>query len=213
VNASQRGRPASPEKRQAMIAAAMRLFGAKGVDATTTREIAAMAETTERTLFKHFGSKQGLVQAAIDQVSFVAMRQQAYARITSEAPFTAQEFVEWHRAFLWDRVETAQAVPETYAVLFRELFRDGQFRADYAQRWLGGVFAPLAGHLEDMQARGEVTSRQSPAALASAFFSMSIGYLVSRFVLMPGFPWDDHANIESLVAMFRAICSDSNSLS
>ncbi len=191
-----------------MLDAAQRLFAAHGVDGTTTREIAAAAGTTERTLFKHFGSKQGLVQAAIAQVSFVAMQEEAYARIAESRPFTAEEFAEWHAWFLRDRVGMASAAPETYAVLFRELFRDGDFRIDYAQRWLAGVFQPLSFHLAKMQESGEIASRQSPHALASAFFSMAIGYLVSRFVLMPDFAWDDEGNIRSLVASFSAICAD-----
>jgi AcrR family transcriptional regulator len=206
VNASQRGRPASPEKRQAILDATQRLFAAKGVDATTTREIAAEAQTTERTLFKHFGSKERLVRAAIEQVSFTAMQQAAYARILNPQPFTASAFADWHRAFLADRIRTATAAPDTYAVLFRELFRDGNFRADYAERWLDGVFEPLCAQISGMKESGAVTSTQSPYALTSAFFSLSIGYLVSRFVLMPDFPWDDEANIESIVAMFQAVC-------
>jgi AcrR family transcriptional regulator len=206
VNASKRGRPPSPEKRQAILDAVQRLFAAKGVDATTTREIAAEAQTTERTLFKHFVSKEGLVRAAIEQVSFTAMQQAAYARILDPQPFTASAFADWHRAFLADRVRTAIAAPDTYAVLFRELFRDGAFRADYAERWLGTVFGPLCAQIERMQKEGAITSTQSPDALTSAFFSLSIGYLVSRFVLMPDFLWDDEANIDSIVAMFQAVC-------
>jgi len=207
MGALQRGRPPSAEKRQAIVDAAQQLFGAKGVDGTTTRDIAAAAGTTERTLFKHFGSKQGLVHAVIAQVSFVAMRQETYARIVDETPFTAREFAAWHMGFLRERIDTATRVPDSYAVLFRELFRDTDFRHEYAPRWVGAVLAPLAKHLEKMQASGEIASRQSPQALASAFFSMSVGYLVSRFVLMPNFAWDDDVNVDSLVAMFSAICS------
>ena len=210
MDALKRGRPPSAEKRQAIVDAAQRLFGAKGVDGTTTREIAAAAGTTERTLFKHFGSKQGLVHAAIAQVSFVAMRQETYARIADQTPFTAREFTEWHGGFLRERSSTASQVPDSYAVLFRELFRDADFRSEYAPRWLAAVLDPLAQHLEKMQASGEIASRQSPYALASAFFSMSVGYLVTRFVLMPSFPWDDDRNIDAVVAMFEAIRSNSS---
>lgn len=209
MSASQRGRPPSPEKRQAILDAAQRLFAAQGVDATTTREIAAAAETTERTLFKHFGSKQGLVHAAIEQVSFTAMQRAAYARILDETPFTSAEFKDWHRDFLRDRVRMAVAAPDTYTVLFRELFRDGAFRADYAERWLSGVFGPMCMQIGQMQQTGAISSRQSPHALTSAFFSLSIGYLVSRFVLMPDFAWNDEANIDSLVELFSATCAAS----
>ncbi|HYF06109.1 MAG TPA: helix-turn-helix domain-containing protein, partial [Acetobacteraceae bacterium] len=57
----------APTKHLDLLWAAARLFGSRGVAQTTTRDIAAEAGTTERTLFKHFGSKEGLVQAVISE--------------------------------------------------------------------------------------------------------------------------------------------------
>ena len=62
------GRPASPEIRQRILREAARLIAAQGIAGTSTRAIAAAAATTERTLFKHFGSKDGLVQAVVEHV-------------------------------------------------------------------------------------------------------------------------------------------------
>jgi AcrR family transcriptional regulator len=203
---ARRGRPPSPEKREAIIAAALAAFAAKGVEATTTREIAEAAETTERTLFKHFGSKDGLVQAVVEAAAIELMRERAFARVNDPTPFTRAEFAEWHRAFLTDRVENAIAAPSNYPVIFRELLRDDSFRRRFGGKWIAEVFTPLAAHLERMQASGEIASRQSPTALAGAFYSLNIGYLVTRFALVPEMPWDDAANIDAIVAMFQASC-------
>ena len=52
--------------RKRILEAAFALFTSRGIDATTTREIAAAAEVNEVTLFRHFGTKDGLVRAAVE---------------------------------------------------------------------------------------------------------------------------------------------------
>jgi AcrR family transcriptional regulator len=201
-----RGRKPSPEKRQAILAAALQLFGERGLETATTREIAQIADTTERTLFKHFGSKLGLFQAVIEEVSLETVRQQAYLRIYDPTPFTRSGFAQWHREFLADRVRASVAAPQSYQIVFRELFRDQAFRDRYAARWMAGVFIPMTVHIERLQRDGQIAGRQSPYALVSAFFSLNLGFLISRFVLMPGFAWNDEQQIDTIVELFLSAC-------
>jgi len=49
-------------KKDAILEAALSLFAEKGTDATTTREIAERAETSEGNLYRHFKSKDDLVR-------------------------------------------------------------------------------------------------------------------------------------------------------
>lgn len=203
---AKRGRKPSEEKRAALIAAAYQLIAERGVDRTATRDIAALAQTTERTLFKHFGNKDGLVQAVIQTVSIELIRQAAFARIWEDRLFTAGEFTLWHKAFLRDRIVAAQAAPDTYRVLFQELLREVDFRARYVEKWRSSVFDPLARHLEKMQEAGAIGSRQSPKALAGTFFSLNISYLLTRFALAPDSNWVDERDIEAIAEMFRATC-------
>ena len=201
-----RGRKPSREKRDAIIAAALRAFAEKGVEASTTRQIADAAETTERTLFKHFGTKDALVRAVIEQVSIDLMRERAFARVHEARPFTRDEFARWHRDFLADRIEAATAAPDNYRVLFRELLRDDGFRLRYGGKWLELIYAPVVGHLKLMQAAGEIGRAQSPAALAGAFFSLNLGYLVARFALAPETAWQGTRDVDAIVEIFLAGC-------
>lgn len=203
-----RGRKPSPEKREAIVAAALKAFAKKGVEASTTREIADAAATTERTLFKHFGSKDALVRSVVEQVSLEFMRDRTFARVHEPRPFTRDEFARWHRAFLLDRVEGAIAAPDTYRVVFREILRDDAFRLRYGGKWLELIFAPLVGHLRLMQETGAIGRMQTPTALAGAFFSHNLGYLLTRFVLAPEMPWDATRDINAIVEIFLASCGD-----
>jgi TetR/AcrR family transcriptional regulator, regulator of cefoperazone and chloramphenicol sensitivity len=57
------------ETREALIGAGLRLFGAKGFDATSTREIAAAANANIASIAYHFGGKEGLRMACADTVA------------------------------------------------------------------------------------------------------------------------------------------------
>lgn len=52
-----------------IIAAAVSVMGQKGYTAATTREIADQAGVNEVTLFRHFGSKRGLLEAVGAQIT------------------------------------------------------------------------------------------------------------------------------------------------
>ncbi|QOK54375.1 CerR family C-terminal domain-containing protein [Brucella suis bv. 2] len=58
----------SEQTRKALIVAALRLFGAKGYEATSTREIASLAKANIGSIAYHFGGKEGLRLAAADYI-------------------------------------------------------------------------------------------------------------------------------------------------
>jgi AcrR family transcriptional regulator len=54
-----------PDTKRRILVSALDLFSSKGFASTTTREIAASAGVNELTLFRNFGSKEGLLEATI----------------------------------------------------------------------------------------------------------------------------------------------------
>jgi len=65
--APSQGSPAD-QTRIALLLAALRLFGKKGFDGTSTREIAAAAKANIGSIAYHFGGKEGLRVAAADHI-------------------------------------------------------------------------------------------------------------------------------------------------
>ena len=62
-----RTRLAAGERRELVVAAARRCFGAAGYDGTTIDEIAAAAGVTKPIVYRHFGSKRELYLALLAQ--------------------------------------------------------------------------------------------------------------------------------------------------
>ncbi len=93
-----RGRPRKTEnerddgnRRQALIAAAARLFHLKGYDATSTREIAAQVGMQPGSPFYHFGNKQDLLLAVMVEGMKQAIERQRAACAAQGQDLSARE--------------------------------------------------------------------------------------------------------------------------
>lgn len=60
--------PPSDQTRAALVHAALKLFGAKGFEGTSTREIAALAKANIGSIAYHFGGKGGLRAACAEHI-------------------------------------------------------------------------------------------------------------------------------------------------
>lgn len=205
-SARPRGPRPSADRRRAMLAAAVEVFGRRGVEAATTREVAAAAGTTERTLFKHFGSKQGLVQAVLEAGLAATFRRPEFAAL-ADPGLDAEGFFAWHRAFLAARIAAVGAAAPALRLLLFEALRDAPFRERAVAIWLEEVHAPLLACLARLQARGAIGRAHAPATLAQAFASLNMGYLVTRTLVAPDRGWDSGTDVEALVAAFRSLCA------
>jgi len=67
--------------REKIVQSALRLFAAQGLTATTTKEIAERAGVNEVTLFRQFGSKQGLLLAVLQEAPVIEAMQAALSDI------------------------------------------------------------------------------------------------------------------------------------
>ncbi len=103
----------SASKKQALIAAALKLFASKGYDATTTREIAAAAGCAEGLIHRYFKGKAGLFPALME----LRVSQEVADLVHHIGPadsFEAEylQLVEWALEHMWeDREFLKVAIP------------------------------------------------------------------------------------------------------
>ncbi|MER6158320.1 helix-turn-helix domain-containing protein [Streptomyces sp. NPDC001868] len=98
------------ERRRAMVDAAITLFSQQGVRGTGVAAIAEKAGVTPSALIHHFGSKDGLVQAVLEEADRRALARLS-ATPTSEPTLT--EAFDW---FVRDAEHTAAAERELTAL-------------------------------------------------------------------------------------------------
>ena len=191
-----------PTKHIDILWAAARLFAQQGIAQTSTRAIAAEASTTERTLFKHFGSKEGLVQAVMAEAVVPQLAPTSLEALRRAIDAWAGDLAGWHRALLQARSEAAAATPDLTRLLLVELLRDADLREQFGKAWHAAVWQPLHALFARLRREGRVRSDVPADTLARLFLSLNIGYLVARHVLTPTLAWDDDAEITAIAAFF-----------
>lgn len=204
---ARRGPP--PKKHLDVLWAAARLFARQGVAQTTTREIAIAANATERTLFKHFGSKDGLVQAVIEQAVLPHLAPTSLDALRRVIEAHGDDFVAWHDALLESRSDAMRASPELTRVLLVELLRDEVLRGRFEEAWRPAVWEPLLALVRRRQSDGSLRRDVSAEALVRAFLSLNIGFLVTRHILAPGLAWDERGERAALTKIFATGAAES----
>lgn len=199
-----RGRQRSEARSAEILWAAAQLFARRGIAAATTREIAAAAHTTERTLFKHFGSKDGLVRAVLEEAVLSHLAPLSLAGLTQAIAAFGGDLQAWHRALLASRLKDLSTAPELTRLLLVELLRDPAMREAFAAQWQAAAWQPLVQLFETLQTGGRVRRDISPQRLARHFLSLNLGYLLGRLVLAPGVAWDDAEEIAAIARAFDA---------
>src|SRR4051812_37589313 len=82
------------EMRNRILDAAIRVFAETGYRGATTRRIAQVADVNEVTLFRHFGSKEELLQQALQQVGTA----EAPLKLPVEPVHPERELTQWARS-------------------------------------------------------------------------------------------------------------------
>ncbi len=106
-----------PNRRQAILQAAASAFARAGYAATSMDEIATAAGVTKLIVYRHFGSKEALYRAVLEQV-FARQAELFFANIAQgrEAPGTT-------RALL----TVAREWPDGFRLVWRHAVREPQF--------------------------------------------------------------------------------------
>jgi AcrR family transcriptional regulator len=164
----------TPDTRQRLLEAAREEFGARGIEAATTRGIAQRAGCNEVTLFRHFESKQGLLAAVVQGTSeeFCAMCG-CEGECSGELRADLGEFARVYNDALEHFEGIARALIgecRRQPVLSKELIGDG----------LEPLHRNIAAYLEQRKADGVVRVDLDAMVFAEVFTSSLMGGLLRR---------------------------------
>lgn len=185
--------------RQRLIHSALELFASHGVTATTTRQIAELAGVNEVTLFRHFGSKYGLLLSVIEEAA-------VFTQIGQTLVYQADQTGNIHQALKDYATACLQALDRIPEVVRSVVGEAGQFPAENRQA-LGRGFTQanhyVAEYFETVINRGHLQSHLPAEKLASLLNGMLLGYAVIEFTSEFHRLWQDRNDfLENLVTLF-----------
>ena len=148
--------------RSAIQKVALELFTEKGYDATTTQEIADAADVHQRTLFRHFGSKEDIVFHGTDWF-LVRLLQEVRDRRVTDLPGLASALVAFARQLDGQR----QVVLDGALLIAREPPLESRSLSTQ-MRWADQVALQMAGNAGHDEP--DLAHQVVAAAVLTAFF-------------------------------------------
>jgi AcrR family transcriptional regulator len=181
------------ERREEILAAALRLVGAHGVGVVSTRQIAEAAGLSQPALYAYFATKDEILGTLYER-SFVALT--ARLRTALDRAASVDRLATAGRVY----VEFGLANPDAYRVAFMIERPSGPKKSARGQGIGFGAFAILRDEVRSHCERlgGE---EFDPNTMAQSYWA-SVHGLVSLLIARPKFPWVDRtALIETHLAL------------
>lgn len=190
--------PAPTETQRKLLAAALELFAERGYAATSTAAIAQLAGVAEKTLFANFTNKERLFERILHPAAIELLLPRALdgVRRTLAQPWSAlPTFLD---ALMHDRLAFVRENPAKLKLIVQALILHPEL-ADRFLRAYREQIEPRIGALQaQLEAAGEL--RAIPrASLLRIVLSVTAGYMLARFVLVPGAKWDDEEEIATMI--------------
>lgn len=166
------------DARERLISAAGKVFGLKGLQGATTREIAREAGVNELTLFRHFHTKSNLLATVLHY----AAEDQAQVRVRMDADEKdlAAGLLTFARAF--------NEMLESHEGLIRTLIGEVHRDPSSAQQVTDGAFAPWRESLTIYLSARQTAGAILPSVVLSPMVDHFIGMLLAG-MLRRTCPW------------------------
>jgi len=174
--------------REKIIEATVKLIDEKGYKGATTREIAKEAGVNEVTLFRHFGSKKGIVEAIIEKYSNIDFL----------------EFTFEHK-IVWDIEKDLKMLAREYhnllnqkrTVILLSIREEGKFpELDNLIKQIPYKYLmTLVGYFEKMIEKGKI-KKHDPHTIATNFLFVNFGYFMLNTRLHPS---ENHLSIDDFI--------------
>ena len=179
-----------PQRREAIIQAARKVFVEKGFHGTTSKQLAEAAGVSEALLFKHFPSKEALYRAILTSCCHRKDAREAEHGVPFESlPASTETLVELVWGFV-NHILGSEPEEEDrlfFRLILRSLMEEGEFTRLALEgmpfRWMQKV----AECVEAAQQIGDLPERSVPPRLAGWL----VHHLVSGFLMhsLPGEPF------------------------
>ena len=189
------------DKQRDILAAAEKLFSAAGYSDTSTASIAKEAGVTEKTLFKHFPTKQDLLRRILFPLllkTVVPIQMKIVKNILQKDYKTYKDFFT---GLAVDRWQTARQLGSKLKLVIGELAKNDKLRDQLFNLASTNVYPELIKNIERYQKSGELRSDLQAEDIARLQVSTIIANALLRGVIAPKTHYNDEKDARMIADM------------
>ncbi|MBO8157081.1 MAG: TetR/AcrR family transcriptional regulator [Bacillaceae bacterium] len=192
-------------KQAKIIQAAIEIFAEKGYASASTSEIAKRAGVAEGTIFRHYKTKKELLLSIVSPMI-----------IKFAAPFFAETFIrqvfkdhedkgfeELLRKLIQNRYEFVKNNVPLLKIVLQEMAFHPEIQQAYKQVFTEKVLPKFKKMVEYYQDKGELRNDFSVDTTIRLVINTAVGFMVTRFIVMPDYPWDDEKELENTIQYIK----------
>lgn len=185
------------EKQAKIVQAAIEIFSEKGFAATSTSEIAKRAGVAEGTIFRHYKTKKDLLLSIVFPV---------LSKIV--VPFFADKFIkevfqveklhdmeQLLRNLIRNRFEFMKQNVPLIKIVLQEMAYHDEIQENFKKVFTEKVYPRFVEAVRHVRKQGDLVDFPDETIIRLTM-STILGFLITRFIVMPDFPWDDEKEID-----------------
>lgn len=170
-------------KQKKIVETAINLFAEKGYSNTSTAEIAKLAEVSEGTIFKHYGTKENLLLSVIVpfiKESFPSMAVEVFNETLNESTATFEDFL---RSFLKNRILFVSENREIFQVLIKEIIYKEDLKNEILPLFYKSGVLRLNKVIGIFKEKGELKDIPNEKIVKMLLIVIG-GFIISNFVFL-----------------------------
>ncbi|OEF97483.1 TetR/AcrR family transcriptional regulator [Desulfuribacillus alkaliarsenatis] len=197
INAAEQNSSSSKlsEKQLKIVEAAIEIFAEKGYSNTSTNEIAKKAGVAEGTIFRHYKTKKELLLAIVTPTLTKVI-----------APFLAKDFVkevfapdyksyeEFLEVLVRNRYHFVKSRLPILKIFLQEVAFHNELNKEIKDLFTKHVYVEFTKIVDHFQAKNQLIPLPSDTVIRLTITTV-IGFLITRFIILPDYDWDDEQEI------------------
>lgn len=163
------------QRKEQIMAGAVKVFAEKGFHRATTKDIASAADVAEGTIYNYFETKESILWEIISQVAQLSQRQQVLEASVEQDP---KQFFITHFV---DRLHTIAPAYEMILAVLPEILASAELRKQYHDTLMQPAIQMIETHLQARVGQGQLMIEDIPliARITTAMiFGLQLLYLV-----------------------------------
>lgn len=154
--------------KKALIAASIDLFSERGIKAVPVRDIADLAQVNSALIYRHFGSKEGLIEATVEELFSQLGPMDQASKISGEE-------------MLINSFMSIKRNPKILHVLAHLALEGG---SDTFKKVPNTYMDQTLAQIEQEQSDGKLRSNADPRIMLASSFALGLGWHVFRPMLL-----------------------------